>query len=123
MGLCPRGDWEWLVETVAALARIGVKHQYADALFAAALDHEEARLPLGPLLAPFQARMIFAIQKVAARHLAQRSSALPAAAAQDCLAISKAIIESEISSKSIARKAIVARVTHAIMGYLTYEAA
>jgi AcrR family transcriptional regulator len=78
-----------LQSTVEALARIGVKHQYEEALLAAAIDHEEKRLPLE-------------------------------SAAKDCLAIAKALVESEIASKPAARKALVARVTRAIMGYLTF---
>jgi AcrR family transcriptional regulator len=109
-----------LQSTVEALARIGVKHQYEEALLAAAIDHEEKRLPLESVLAPYQARMIEAVEKVALRHHDAMSPALPETAAKDCLAIAKALVESEIASKPAARKALVARVTRAIMGYLTF---
>jgi AcrR family transcriptional regulator len=111
-----------LQSTVEALARIGVKHQYEDALLAAAIDHEEKRLPLESVLAPYQARMISAIEEIAARHHQAMSPSLPETAAQDCLVIAKALIESETASKPAARRALVARVTHAIMGYLTFRA-
>jgi AcrR family transcriptional regulator len=111
-----------LQSTVEALARIGVKHQYEEALLAAAIDHEEKRLPLESVLAPYQVRMIHAIEMIAARHREEISPTLPETAARDCLMIAKALIESEITSKPAARKALVARVTHAIMGYLTFQA-
>lgn len=110
-----------LQSTVEALARIGVQHQYEDALFAAAIDHEEKRLPLEIVLAPFQARMITAIEMVASRHRQAMSQSLPESAARDCLTIAKAIVESEVASKPSERKALVARVTHALMGYLTFH--
>jgi AcrR family transcriptional regulator len=111
-----------LQSTVEALARIGVKHQYEDALLAAAIDHEEKRLPLESVLAPYRARIISAIGEVAAQHHQAMSPSLPETAAQDCLAIAKALVESEVAAKPVSRKALVARVTHAIMGYLTFQA-
>ncbi len=118
-----RGIEKSLLETVKALARIGIKHQNVDALFAAAIDHEERRLPLDAMLAPYQARIICAIETMIARHTAEISICVPKTAARDCLMIAKTLVESEVIAQPSARRELSARVTHALMGYLTYRKA
>lgn len=115
--LVSRLDHATLRETVQALARFAVAQQFANPLLAAALDHEEARLPLAETLAPIEARLVTSVNTLVRRHHAELAPDLPASAAQDCLAIAKTLVETSLGRVPVTD--LEARITRALLGYLT----
>jgi AcrR family transcriptional regulator len=109
--------------SIARLAKIAVDHQHGDAIFAAALDHEERRLPSQISLANFQQRIILALNELMRRHQARLPVDLPSQAASDCLVIAKALVESEQVNSPAQKLRLRRRVTRALFGYLNTEMA
>lgn len=117
---------------VARLIEIGIAYQFGNPLYAAALDHEERRLPVDAVVAGSRARMVLALQQMLAIHFpAWRRSTLQQAAA-DCLTISKALIDGAsgtavATGQGSSRKLSVPpdlrrRISRAVLGYLTIPA-
>ena len=111
-----------LTEAVAAMAAYTVRQQYGDPLLAAALDHEEKRLPIHGRLRQSEKRIIGIVQALLDRHTAQLSSGLPAAAAADCLTIAKAMVEADAGRSALPPPGLESRIARAIYGYLTVDA-
>ncbi len=111
-----------LDESLAALADLAVQQQYQEPLLAAALDHEEKRLPLQARLDGPAARMVAAVQALIDRHRAALPDDLPTSAARDCLAITKALVEADVQllgeRSSQAPEGLSRRVSRALRGYL-----
>ncbi len=111
-----------LVEVLSGLIDIAVEHQFGNAVFSAALDHEEQRLPLGELLSVAQMRIVTAVQAAFESHPELANASLPACAAADCLAIAKALIEAEAAHSQPHKEPhthdLHQRVLRALRGYL-----
>jgi AcrR family transcriptional regulator len=107
-----------LGEVLRALAKLAVAQQYADPLLAAALDHEERRLPLAAAQARTDRALHDAIEQLFSRHRRELARDLPPSAASDCLHIAKALVESEIGRSPAPSPDLEDRVVRALSGYL-----
>jgi AcrR family transcriptional regulator len=107
-----------LGESLAALVDIAIEHQFGNAVYAAALDHEERRLPLNAVLSASQSRIIAAVQELLKRHKNVIPKGLPTQAAQDCLTITKALVESAPYETIPDLRLLKRRVLRALNGYL-----
>jgi AcrR family transcriptional regulator len=96
------------------LAALAVHQQYATPRLAAALDAEEARLPVKPLVASAEQRLHAAVATVAARH----GHPDPAVAARDLLLMTKALVEADMGAADGPAPDLVARLHRALAGYL-----
>jgi AcrR family transcriptional regulator len=110
-----------LAQTLADLIDIAVDHQFGRAAFAAALDHEEQRLPLQAVLGATQQRIVIAVHGVLKRHHRALASPPSALAAADCLTITKAMVESAAQHNAPDLQALKRRVLQALQGYLLYR--
>jgi AcrR family transcriptional regulator len=109
-----------LPQWLGGLVDIAITHQFGNASFAAALDHEEQRLPVGEQLGAARQRMAGLVQGGLRQHRGQLSKPLPALAAFDCLTITKALVEAEAAQQQPDLKSLKARVMRALLGYLAY---
>jgi AcrR family transcriptional regulator len=110
-----------LAPTLAGLIDIAIDHQFGRAAYAAALDHEERRLPLQAVLVAAQQRIVDAVHGVLKRHRLELAPPPSAHAAQDCLTITKAMVESAAQQNAPDLKALRRRVLQALQGYLLYR--
>jgi hypothetical protein len=108
-----------LLHTLRAVARLAVEQQYGNPLLAAALDHEEKRLPIHAHLRAFDARMVGTVSALLARHAAELAPGLPEAAPKDCLIIAKALVEADADRGSGPGPDLQTRVVRALYGYLS----
>ncbi len=115
-------DGSSLEEAVLAMAAYAVRQQYGDPLLAAALDHEEKRLPIQARLLEAERRIVGIVQALLDRHTAQLAKSLSAAAAADCLTIAKAMVEADAGRNALPPPDLEARIARAIYGYLTVDA-
>ena len=111
-----------LASRLPALVDIAIEHQFGNPIYAAALDHEERRLPLDSVLAATQHRIVHAVQMMLNEHRKELASTLPAEAAMDCLTITKALIEAEALQTKPKLAMLRRRVLRALFGYLRYQA-
>jgi AcrR family transcriptional regulator len=107
-----------LQRTLQQVARLAIGQQYGNPLLAAALDHEEKRLPLQAHQREFGARMLGTVSALLARHAAELAPGLTEAAAGDCLAITKALVEADADGKAPPGPGLQARIVRALYGYL-----
>lgn len=84
-----------LVTSPHEVAQLVIDQQYANPMSAAALDHEEARLPLQQMLKTAQKRLLVGVQQIFAHHQAELAPDLLESAARNCIAITKALVELE----------------------------
>jgi AcrR family transcriptional regulator len=112
-------DGTTLDASLAALARFAVTQQFDRPRLAAVLDVAERRLPVETMLADTESRLVDAVEHLLAQHRHALPDDLPAGAARDCLAIAKALVESEIATGRGAPPDLAARVFRALNGYLT----
>jgi AcrR family transcriptional regulator len=103
---------------VRALVRLAIRQQYTEPLLAAALDHEERRLPLGPRLRESERQLVESVQRLLTRHRRELAASLPRQAAQDCLAIARALVEADIDAPGGPAANLEARLMRALLGYL-----
>lgn len=108
-----------LREALLELVDIGIAQQYARPLLAAALDHEEARLPLGPRLRGYEQRIGIAVTTLLQRHASELAAPLQPSDVQDLVVIAKAMIEADASSGRTPPADLRDRVARALLGYLT----
>ena len=106
-------------EALSAMAAYSVRQQYGDPVLAAALDHEEKRLPIQRRLREAELKIVAAVQLLLDRHAGRLSPALPAGAARDCLAIARALVEADAGRGAAPPPDLEARVLRALHGYLT----
>lgn len=111
-----------LPECIDALVGVALKHQYDSPLLAAALDHEERRLPVQARLREGQARMLTAVRAVLQRHARQICRPATDATARDCLLIAKALIEADAEGGTAPAADLRERVVLALLGYLVIPA-
>lgn len=112
-------DGASLSDSLAAVAHFAVTQQFDRPRLAAVLDLEERRLPVESLLAEAEARILAAVGRLLVRHRRVLPHDLTSDAARDCLAIAKALVESEIATGRGAPPNLEARVLRALTGYLT----
>ena len=84
-----------LAESMSAIAQLAIAQRKANPVLAAALGHEEARLPVQYQLRAAQERLVASAKQLFAHHQAGLAPALPASNARDCFAITKALVEME----------------------------
>jgi AcrR family transcriptional regulator len=108
-----------LAQCLQAMAKLAVAQQYDQPLLAAALDHEEQRLPMQREEARTFTRISHALDLLLAEHRADLPTDLPASAGFDCLLIAKALVESNPSLQPSQSPDLERRVFRALLGYLT----
>jgi AcrR family transcriptional regulator len=101
------------------VARLAVRQQFDNPVLAAALDHEEKRLPLDALLQGAQAALAEAFNALLAPHRAALPPDLPASAVRDCLVITRALVEAAAERARQPPRDLQARIVRALLGYLT----
>jgi AcrR family transcriptional regulator len=107
-----------LAATLAEVAALAVGQQYGRPLLAAALDHEERRLPLGRRLREAEARLLGLVQRLLDERRAELDPALPPTAAADCLVLTKALVEADAERGRAPAADLQTRVVRALLGYL-----
>lgn len=107
-----------LEKTVRALAQLAVEQQYGQPLLAAALDHEEQRLPVKDRLRAADRRLGAAVGALLARHAAELPRALPDAAVSDLLVVTKALVEADAQAGRVPTPDLAARIVRVQWGYL-----
>jgi hypothetical protein len=112
-----------LQEALLDLVDIGIAHQYARPLLAAALDHEEARLPLGPRLREHEQRIGVAVTTLLQRHASELAEPPRPIHVQDILVIAKAMIEADAMAGRTPPADLRERVARALLGYLKAQPA
>jgi AcrR family transcriptional regulator len=109
-----------LETTMAALVRVAIDQQYGKPLLAAALDHEERRLPLQRVLSEAEGRLVGSMMALLQRHRSELHVAALPGAARDCLVIAKALVEADSASATRAPADLQQRIERALLGYLKY---
>jgi AcrR family transcriptional regulator len=107
-----------LRRTLEALAEIVIAQQYRRPLLAAALDHEEQRLPVKDRLRAADRRLGAAVGALLARHAAELPRALPDAAVSDLLVVTKALVEADAQAGRVPTPDLAARIVRVQWGYL-----
>ncbi len=108
-----------LDDALDAMAHFAVAQQFDRARLSAVLDQEEARLPVAERLAGLDARIEAGVGKLLVRHRKALSPELGPIAARDCIAIARALVESEAGAGNAPPPDLQARVRRALAGYLT----
>jgi AcrR family transcriptional regulator len=104
--------------SIAALVRVAIEHQFGQPLLAAALDHEERRLPLQRVLRESEQRIAGSLTALLSRHARKLRVAPDATAAGDCLTIAKAMVDAAGLSSAKPAANLQQRVERALLGYL-----
>ena len=110
-----------LQATLHAVANLAIGQQYVKPLLAAALDHEEKRLPVQHLLAQSDIKLLDCVGLMLQRHRAELAPLLPASAACDCLVLAKALVEADVGRLQVAPADLAQRIVRALIGYLTWR--
>ena len=110
-----------LAQTLRAVAALAVRQQYGDPVLAAALDHEERRLPTQSGQLQARARLLKAVQKLIQQHRAELAPRLPRSTAHDCLAITKALVEADSQSGKAPPRDLEERIARVLYGCLTAQ--
>lgn len=108
-----------LREALLALADIGIAQQYARPMLAAALDHEEMRLPIAPRLREYEQRIGGAVMTLLQRHAAELPAPPQPGDVQDLLVIAKALIEADALAGRAPSADLRDRLVRALVGFLT----
>lgn len=108
-----------LRDGLLALARLAIEQQYRDPIFAAALDHEERRLPIGSRMRSHDQRLGAAVMAFLVMH----RSVLPpervaGESAKDLLLITRALVEADSQVTTKPPADLDGRLVRALMGYL-----
>ncbi len=110
-----------LLEALQMLTAIAIRQQYRKPVLAAALDHEERRLPVGEKLRAAERRIATALQQLLMRHAAQLPTAPTETTIRDLLVLTKALIEADAEDGRKPAADLQARVVRAQWGYLFAE--
>jgi AcrR family transcriptional regulator len=84
-----------LRNALESLAKIAIAHQWGNPVYAAALDHEEQRLPVSDTLQAIQLRVVNAVVRLLKTHLPTLPESTFLQLAKDCVVVAKALIEAE----------------------------
>lgn len=107
------GQQKSLRKSLEMLVQVAVDHQWKNPRYAAALDHEEKRLPVSENLRTIQERLVAAVAHILRRHLAPLPKRALMQLAKDCVVICKALVEAE--SVDAQQKALRGRVVDWLM--------
>lgn len=110
-----------LAGALRAIAALAVAQQFGNPVLAAALDHEEQRLPLGREFTQTGAAMLQTVRSLLNRYRRDLARGLPSAAAQDCFVIAKALVESCAREDKRPPPDLEERIVRALLGYLTVK--
>lgn len=108
-----------LLQALHAMAKLSVTQQYGNPVLAAALDHEEKRLPIQDRLATAEDALLATLERFFSRYAAHIAQPLPPAAARDCLDITRALVEADMELGRRPRADLEQRIVRALYGYLT----
>ncbi len=108
-----------LADSLRAVAALAVAQQYANPVLAAALDHEERRLPMQPRHKASEDEAVRCVKRLLRRHAGELPARLPASAARDCLVITKALVDASAGHRAAPPRDLQRRVVRALTGYLT----
>jgi AcrR family transcriptional regulator len=108
-----------LLDALFALADLGVEQQYRRPLLSAALDHEEARLPLEKRLRESEQRIGAVVMSLLHRHQKELATPPKPSDVQDIFVIAKALIEADAMAGRTPPPDLRERVVRALWGYLT----
>jgi AcrR family transcriptional regulator len=114
-------DGQSLEDSLAALAQVAIEQQYRKPLLAAALDHEERRLPVQEVVSKAERRMLACVAVLLQRHRAELASDLATTAARDCMVIAKSLVEADSAMARRPPADLADRIVRALMGYLTWR--
>lgn len=106
-------------EALRKIAGLVVRQQFGRPLLAAALDHEERRLPVAEHLAAGEARMLDSVERLLARYRDDLSPDLSPDAARDCFIIAKALVDESGLIATEPPPDLENRLVRALCGYLT----
>ena len=104
---------------LSALAELGIEQQYRRPKLAAALDHEETRLPVGARLRESEQRIGAAVASLLARHAGELAAPLRPSDVHDVFVIAKAMVEADAAAGRTAAPDLRDRIVRALFGYLT----
>jgi AcrR family transcriptional regulator len=108
-----------LDDGLGELARLAIDQQYRDPVYAAALDHEERRLPIAQQVAASEARLGQAVMVFLGQHGSELSSdAVSPIVARDLLLITRALVEADAQNGNKAPPHLHDRLLRALRGYL-----
>jgi AcrR family transcriptional regulator len=114
-----------LQDAVRAVARLAVAQQYGNPLLAAALDHEEKRLPATPRWLQAKAQIgactVALLSRYAGRDLPRWRQATLQSKAQDCIVLTQALVDASAEQSQQAPGDLEDRVVHVLMGYLLWR--
>ena len=108
-----------LTQALRAIAKLAVRQQYGNPVLAAALDHEEKRLPIQAQLMEAEETLLGALGDFFDRYKAEMARPLPRNAAHDCLVITKALVEADMERGTAPTRDLERRIVRALKGYLT----
>ena len=109
-----------LGDGIRVLARLAIEQQYSDPVLAAALDHEEQRLPVEAQLRQYDHRLSAALMRFLALHRATLPpDRVAPVVARDLLLIARALVEAEAQQTREPPSDLEERLIRAMLGYLT----
>jgi AcrR family transcriptional regulator len=108
-----------LRDTLSGIAALLIEQQYGEPLYAAAIDHEERRLPQGARAQASDARFGAIAATFLARHREEISARLSPSAPRDLLVIARAMVDADALAGGPPGADLEARVVRALYGYLT----
>lgn len=101
------------------LARLAIEQQYRDPIYAAALDHEERRLPIGARLRQYDQRLAQAVLGFLSQHRRELPKGrVSPVAARDLLLIARALVEADAQDAAQPPPDLEDRLVRALAGYL-----
>ncbi len=106
-----------LDEVLREFAVFAVRQQYEQPILAAALDEEELRLPVAPVLQEAEGRICDAVEAMVLR----RGYSDAATVARDLFVITKALVEAHVGEREGPPTDLAARVQRALLGYLSLD--
>ncbi len=108
-----------LADGLRALACLAIDQQYRDPVFAAALDHEERRLPIGTQLRQHEQRLGAAVLAFLQQHAQELPpDRVSPVVARDLLLIARALVEADAQEARKAPPDLSERLLRALSGYL-----
>ena len=106
-------------ERLHALARLAIDQQYRDPIYAAALDHEERRLPIGARLRQYDQRLGATVLAFLAQHRRELPvGRVSPVVARDLLLITRALVEADAQDAAQPPPDLEDRIVQALVGYL-----
>lgn len=107
-----------LEQTVRALIRAAMSHHVENAMLAAAIDHEEARLPVDQIVTPFLAAGGEVVREVLSRFADELGPIDPQRAARTLPALVRAVVDAWVTPDTSTNDLAEDEATMAVLGYL-----